>query len=174
MCTTMKYIRLVLISIVVLFLLLVFLFALFPSHIRISRVIMVHSSVTRVAQVVGDLADWEHWNQFVILSGPSALSLSNPAVGQGATLKTAQLTVSITQIQKDTVTTSWDPSNGQHFSSGFAFLQTGDSNTVVEWYFDFYSKWYPWEKLGIMFYDRQMGPLMEKSLVDLKTYTENH
>jgi hypothetical protein len=169
----MKYLKLVIISIVVLFMVLVFLFALFPNHIRISRVINISSSAKRVSQVVGDMADWGQWNQFVKLSNGSGASLSNPSAGQGAYLKTAQLTISIVQDQVDTVATRWEPANGQKFTGGFAMLQTSDSNTVVEWYFDFYSKWYPWEKLGIMFYDKQMGPLMEKSLVDLKTYTEN-
>jgi len=45
---------------------------------------------------------------------------------------------------------------------------------IVEWYFNFHFRWYPWEKLGSMYYDKQLGPLMEKSLINLKSYIENH
>ena len=36
----------------------------------------------------------------------------------------------------------------------------------------FHVKWYPWEKLASMFYDKQLGPMMEKSLVNLRNELE--
>ncbi len=61
----------------------------------------------------------------------------------------------------------------QQFNGGFNIADAEDQNTVVEWYFNFHFKWYPWEKLGSMFYDKQLGQVMEKSLINLKNYTEN-
>ena len=43
-------------------------------------------------------------------------------------------------------------------------MRTGQ--TIVEWTLHFHMQWYPWEKLASMFYDKQLGPLMEKSLIE--------
>jgi hypothetical protein len=40
--------------------------------------------------------------------------------------------------------------------------------TVVQWYFDFRLKWYPWEKFGSIVFDQQLGPSMESSLENLR------
>ena len=47
-----------------------------------------------------------------------------------------------------------------------------DESVTLQWYFDFHFHWYPWEKLGALFYDKRFGFVMEKSLVELKTYVE--
>lgn len=46
------------------------------------------------------------------------------------------------------------------------------SVTVVQWYFDFTFKWYPWEKFSSIIYDKQLGPQMEQSLLNLKRLLE--
>jgi hypothetical protein len=44
-----------------------------------------------------------------------------------------------------------------------------DSVTVVQLYYDFHIKWYnPFQKLGSIVYDKQLGPVMEKYLLQLK------
>lgn len=45
--------------------------------------------------------------------------------------------------------------------------------TVVQWYFDFKLNWYPWEKFGSITFDQQFGPVMERSLNNLKKLVEN-
>jgi hypothetical protein len=51
-------------------------------------------------------------------------------------------------------------------------LRTG--TITVQWYFDFYLKWEPWEKFSSIVYDKQLGPVMEESLIKLKTLTESN
>lgn len=44
-----------------------------------------------------------------------------------------------------------------------------DTVAAVQLYSDFHIKWYyPWQKLGSIIYDKQLGPVMEKYLFDLK------
>lgn len=47
-----------------------------------------------------------------------------------------------------------------------------DSVTVVQLYYDFYIKWYhPFQKLGSIVYDKELGPVMEQYLQQLKQKT---
>lgn len=48
-----------------------------------------------------------------------------------------------------------------------------DTVSTVQLYYDFHLKWYPWQKLGSIIYDKQLGPVMEKYLADLKKKLEN-
>jgi hypothetical protein len=169
----MRFLKLVLISILVLFIVITFVFSLFPSHIRISRVVNIHSSKEKIAQVISDLKTWKDWNEFFNDSS-SGNSLSTPSIGKGASAASRSLRVTILNAGKDSITTSWTPKDKQPFSGGFNIVQTDSDNVVVEWYFNFHFRWYPWEKLGSMYYDKQLGPLMEKSLSGLKNYLENH
>ncbi|HJU46008.1 MAG TPA: hypothetical protein VJ647_04445 [Chitinophagaceae bacterium] len=44
-----------------------------------------------------------------------------------------------------------------------------DSVTAVQLYYDFHIKWYnPVQKLGSIVYDKQLGPVMEEYLLQLK------
>ncbi len=47
-----------------------------------------------------------------------------------------------------------------------------DTLATVQLYYDFYLKWYPWEKLESIVYDKQLGPVMEKELAELKEAVE--
>ena len=49
----------------------------------------------------------------------------------------------------------------------------GAGEYVVQWNFDFDFKWYPWEKMSSIFYDKQLGPIMERSLLQLKKQSEH-
>ena len=45
--------------------------------------------------------------------------------------------------------------------------------TIVQWYFDFRLRWYPWEKFGSITFDKQFGTSMESSLNNLKKVITN-
>lgn len=47
-----------------------------------------------------------------------------------------------------------------------------DTITAVQLYYDFHLKWYPWQKLGSIVYDKQLGPDMEKKLARIKELSE--
>lgn len=50
-----------------------------------------------------------------------------------------------------------------------------DSVTAVQLYYDFHIKWYnPFQKLGSIVYDKQLGPVMEKYLLHLKQKTDRY
>lgn len=168
----MRFIRLVFISIIVLGIALIFVFSLFPSHIRISRVINIPASKEKIAHTINDLQTWDEWNE--LTSHLSSKRLSNPTSGPGAFIESGEMRVMITASTTDSIATNWQENKKKQFTGGFNIIQIQDGPVTVEWYFDFHFRWYPWEKLGSMFYDKQLGPLMEKSLANLKSYIGNH
>jgi Polyketide cyclase / dehydrase and lipid transport len=170
----MRIVKLVLISAVVLFAATTFVFILFPSHIRISRVINMNSSREKIVAAICDFKTWEQWNRFIRDSGSGNISISSPSFGKNAFLVSRQIRVAITECMPDTVTTYWQHGNGKKFEGVFHLLANQPGNTTVQWYFDFSFNWYPWEKLGSMFYDKQIGPVMEESLLNLKHLIENN
>lgn len=168
----MKIIRLFLISAIVLFGILTFVFALFPSDIRISRVAQFDVTSAKIDSVINELATWDGWNQFVRDSLLSGKQVSNPSAGKGAYIQFEQFRLTITGSSPDSVSTEWTKTNAKPFRGSFLIVPTDPGHTAVQWYFDFHFRWYPWEKMGAMFYDKQLGPMMEKSLENLKEYVE--
>ncbi|MBN9380079.1 MAG: hypothetical protein J0H74_04910 [Chitinophagaceae bacterium] len=167
-----RIIKFLFISDVVLFGVLTALSLLFPSQLRMSRAINVAASRERIRGAVEDLHRWEEWNTFIRTTPLTGKTFSSPASGKGAFLHSDQLALEITGSAPDSVALDWRLSSGKHFKGGYNILgNEGDSITIQSW-FDFHFRWYPWEKLGILVYDKQFGPLMEESLMDLKHYLE--
>ena len=69
------------------------------------------------------------------------------------------------------IRTSWERVGQDKIISGIGITQAGNS-TIVQWYFDFKVKWYPWEKFGSIVFDKELGPPMEQSLEQLKKLCE--
>ena len=166
----MRIFKLILISIIMLCIAVIFVFSLFPSNIRISRVIDIHASKEKIFGVINDINTWKNWNEFVKEANLDNISV--PSNGKGAYIESSGMRVSITASSVDSVKTQWVQKDKHQFDGGYNLVQTNDV-VVVEWYFNFHFRWYPWEKLGSMFYDKHLGPVMEKSLVNLKNLTEN-
>ena len=147
----MRFFKLAIISLIVLFLVITALSALIPSHVRISRAIDIQSSQSP-NKYVSDLSKWKDWNKFV-QPNDSALAIE------------------LVRATNDSVITTWQQGSGRKFESTFIFLK-GQNYTTVQWYFDFHLKWYPWEKFQSIIYDKEMGPEMESSLTELKRIIE--
>ena len=168
----MRIIKLLFISAIVLFGVLTALSLLFPSRLRVSRAINIAASREKIHAAVGDLRHWEDWNTFIRSTPLTGKTYSALTSGKGAFLHSDQLALTLTSTAPDSVTLDWRLSNGKHFVGGYNILQTGSDSITVQSWFDFHFRWYPWEKLGILVYDKQFGPLMEKSLAELKQYVE--
>jgi len=147
----MRFFKLAFISLIILFLVLLGLSALIPSHVRISRAIDIQTSQSP-QQFVADFSKWKQWNKFVQHNDTS-------------------LSIQIVSVTADSVASKWRQGNGKEFESRFVFLK-GPNHTTVQWYFDFHLRWYPWEKFQSIIYDKEMGPPMEQSLSKLKQITE--
>ena len=159
----MKLIKLFIISVVVLSLLLTAFSSLLPSKVRISRAIDIADSSGIVLSKIKDLKQWELWNEYV-----KALPIKEVTANS---IQSNELAIIITHTDDLTVHTSWRQPNGKTFPGVFNLVPHA-SVTTVQWYFEFTIKWYPWEKFGSIIYDKQLGPQMEKSLLNLNQLLE--
>lgn len=144
----MKIFKLILISAVAFFLLMLAFSLLIPSRVRISRAVDIQTSRQELMPLVTATAGWEKWN-----------SLAKP--GAGGELAITKVTDSLVLARFET--------KGHHIENGLAIYEIKPGTLTVQWYMDFYLSWYPWEKFGSILYDKQFGPVMEADLKQLKT-----
>jgi len=169
----MRYIRFFIISLTSIFLVLTGLSLLFPSHLRVSRVVNVAAPRDRVLAAVGDLRAWSEWNEFVRSTPLTHRTWSVPSAGPGAQMLLNHMTTTETAADIDGITLEWDLKGGRRYAGGIAVGKVNPDSLTVQWWFELNLRWYPWEKLGVFVYDRKLGPVMEESLDSLKRYVEN-
>lgn len=168
----MRFIKLFLISIVALFLVITALAAFFPAHLRLSRAVDISAPKDSVYKDINDFKNWDKWNQFIINAPLTNKKMSTPSFGDGAFITSDQLKIIIDKSTADSVTMLWDQSKGKHFSGGYNLFALRAGTTTVQFYFDFYFRWYPWEKFSSLLYEREIGTVMEASLAKLKEISE--
>lgn len=169
----MRFIRFLILSLLVLFVVSTLLSLLFPSSLRVMRVINVAASRDKTLAAVSDLRTWTQWNTFVQSPQITKKTWSNFTSGAGAWMHSDQFTIRETSADTAGIGLNWDLTGGKQYAGGISVFQTFADSVTVEWWFDLHFRWYPWEKLGVFVYDRKLGPAMEESLTGLKQYVEN-
>ena len=163
----MRLLKLFGVSILIFGILILGLSVLFPSHVRISRAINIGAPMQKVQQELGDIRKWQYWNDMT-----TQKDLTNKKFFDSS-FASDQMRVKLISVSPDRVLTRWNRNENEAINSGFQLVRAEDS-TVVQWYFDFRLKWYPWEKFGSIIFDKQLGPPMESSLTRLKKFIENN
>jgi hypothetical protein len=162
--------RLVIGSIVILSLIVLFLFALFPSTVSVTRMVQINSSEDKILNKISDLRTWKSWNEFVNFPVAKNSPLTKPDSTWANYLRVGGNVISLSGVDRDHVYTVWRRDN--RMFTGQFMIDAKNGPPIVIWTLNFNIKWYPWEKLASMFYDKQLGPLMEKSLVQLRNELE--
>jgi hypothetical protein len=161
--------RLILASLIIFSLVILFLFALFPSDISISRLTQINSTQEVIRSKIVDLRQWKTWNEMYL----SQLSDSGKSYRVDSNyISLGNASIKLLNAGKDSILTRWR--NGNRDFTGTYILTKMNGGIVLEWSLHFHLKWYPWEKLASMFYDKQLGTLMENSLSKLKMEVEAH
>ncbi len=163
----MKYIKLALISFVLLFLLLLAITAFIPSVVRVSRAVNISAKQQDIYPLLYNLDNWKKWNAFVADSALKQPVTSESKIVDGGT----GLVIHRTGFTDSTINTLWER-KGKEIHSGYNIIGGQGDVIVVQWYFDIRLKWYPWEKISSIVFDKQLGPLMDKSLNNLKIEVE--
>ena len=171
----MRYIRLGFISAVIMGIALMGVSLLLPSEIMVAKVLNIAAKKDSLYNQINDLTNWEQWNQFTTNKALTHKIFSNPSFGKGASMKTDQLIVSITESNPDHIKTNWSQTNAKSFEGGFNLYQQTKDSVSVQWYLKFQFKWYSLSKFTSFFYENQFGPVIESSLLNLKRLAEtNH
>lgn len=145
----MRFIKLAIISFIVIFIILFLISLMIPSTVRTSRAINIEAGKNEIYPLLADTSNWHKWNE-----------LKNELI------KVKTLASDSTLIKSD-----W--SYGTRTIHSFYRLERLGDITVVQWYFEFPLKWYPWEKFGSITFEKQFGPPMEQSLINLKNLVTN-
>jgi hypothetical protein len=164
----MRFIKLGIISVVVITVVLFAISFSLPQHVRISRAINIEAPADSIMPYLKDLEKWIIWNSVLKDSSIKTIKFGKESI------QTDKFSIySIASVRRNWAGTRWVEPGGREFQSSFE-LTPGKEFTAVQWYFDFYFKWYrPWEKFGSIIYDKRMGPSLEQSLVQLKALVES-
>ncbi|HNP22279.1 MAG TPA: SRPBCC family protein [Panacibacter sp.] len=165
----MRFLKLAVVSFLVLFGLTTAIGLLFPSTVKVSRAVNISAPVDSVYKYLEDVKYWKLWMAGADTGTISFLSAKTAGKGTVATVGTGQVT--IVNTTKDSILTEWKSQQGNIQQSAFIVLQSG-STTTVEWYFQQLIGWYPWERFGSLANDKLLGPVMEESFDKLKKVLE--
>lgn len=157
---------------IILFGVVIFLFALFPADMSVSRLIRINAPKDSVWKEVADLRSWTKWNELIQLRSRAESGNINAGQGDSDRINSIDLKVYLLRKTADSVITKWEGGSAKSFLGNYIFTEE-HGGVVVQWDLKFHLHWYPWEKLASMYYDKELGPLMEHSLVNLRNLMEN-
>jgi hypothetical protein len=163
----MRFVKLAIISAVVLFTIIYLFSLMIPSTVRISRAVNISVTKDSLLPAITDLRQWRLWNEMV-----EGEDLTNKQFTENL-ITSDQQKVTRKALIGDTLYTDWQQGNARVLHSGFTFTEA-NGQLVLQWYFDIKLNWYPWEKFGSIVFDKQLGPSMEKSLGNLKKLLEKN
>jgi hypothetical protein len=138
-----------------------------PGHVMTSKWIKVPQQKDSVIKQISDLSTWKEWNG--LLKGATEIEVRDSLL-QWKTPNGHSNTIKLESVQPNGVSTPISLNNGDYFRSGFSVEKRDADSVQVVWYVIEDLKWYPWEKFYGMMAADMKGPLMQKSLEDLKTY----
>ena len=145
----MRVIKLAIISVIVIFIILLLISLMIPSTVRTSRAINIEAPKSIVYSMLADTVNWNKWNE----------------------LKNDKIHIRLLPSDSNLLKTDW--SYGDRTIHSFYRIEVLGDVVVVQWYFEFPLKWYPWEKFGSITFEKQFGPPMETSLLKLKNLVTN-
>jgi hypothetical protein len=154
-----RIVKLLLLSLCFLFIASLAVSILIPSHIRISKAININGNKDSVYKWIIDSNYWKYWNPAFIIDSDNK-HLTYPSIISRSTTDSSILL----KLQQN---------NRQAVLNGWLFYKGFPGSFTVQWYMDFHLKWYPWQKLGSLFYENTYGLFMENGLNNLKKKAEN-
>ncbi|NCI45969.1 SRPBCC family protein [Sediminibacterium soli] len=158
----MRFLRLILISIALLFIIATLIGALLPSVVLVSRAVNITAPRDSVLPYVKDIHGWKHWIEG--MDGPS-VHIQSPVQAQ-----LGNTAVTILSVTDSTVVADWLPAKGAPQTATMRLISSADKKiTVVQWQFEQKLHWYPWERLGSMMNDKILGTMMERNLGKLNS-----
>ena len=163
--------KLIIASLIVFALIILFLFALFPADISVTRTMAFNQSANRISNKIADLRSWKNWNELIMGGSGNGVSKDQSDKTDSNYLRYGGVTVERIKSCQDTIKTRWRHEK-KSFDGNFVLTEM-NGQVVLQWTLQFHLKWYPWEKMAAMFYDKQLGPLMENSLIRLRKELES-
>ena len=165
----MRFIKLLLISGLLLFVLITAISLLIPFNVRISRATNIHAPTEKIWEQVDDMNKWKDWNPFFSSLPTGAIRVSDTSGGNMTSMEVSGTMVQWREQKADERIAVMQRKNGKPMINGWKCIQhPGSDSTTLQWYMDFQLRWYPWEKFSSLVFDRSYGPKMEQGLNNIK------
>ncbi len=165
----MRFLKLAIISVIVIFIILTAMSSLLPSQILVSRAVDIKGSSNKIKENLFQLKQWQYW--MTDAQGNKTQHLydaKKDVVTIGPTV------ITVASKNDSTLVTEWSAANIMKGSFRIIDHHTPDSLITVQWQMEQDVKWYPWEKFASITKDELWGGSMEKSLENLKLLVESH
>ena len=147
----MKYIKFLVLNIIVFGVLFTLISLLFPSVIQTSKTINIGGGENKILNKLSDVTSWKKWNMF-----SQTDSSTNTTVVADST----------------TVVTKWEYNRGRKLHCEIAIYRSTTDSIPVSFTITEKLKWYPWEKFRALVSDKAMSNAVELSLDNLKKQIE--
>ena len=153
----MRFIKLAFISFVFLFAVVTAISLIIPSHIRLSKVVMLRPQQDSIFSLIKNKAQWPRWH-------PSFTNNTNKEI-------LSQIKTELASETDSTLQMKWIQPGKKPLNMNWQLIREGGQATL-QWSIDFYQKWYPWQKIASLFYEGNYGVMMEQGLANIKTIVE--
>jgi hypothetical protein len=165
--------RLLLLSVIILFLIVTAISLLLPSHVRISRAANIHANADDIWLLVDDLHSWKEWNPFFSQVPASEIQFIDAKDDKPAAMKLEGTLIQLKEKKPDERIYVMDTKGKKSVINGWKFISNsvGDSSTL-QWYIDFNLRWYPWEKFASLLFEKSYGARIEEGLRNIKKTVE--
>lgn len=161
----MRIAKLGLISLVVFFVLITVIGALFPSVILVSRAVNINKPVDSVTAYVGDFNKWNEWMEGAKTDDLKVFVKDSAHAVFGTTIITLQ------SRQNNTWTFNWKQGSVTQMST--ISVTPNTNGCMVQWEYQQQLAWYPWVKFASMMNDKIIQESLEKNLANLKQIAEH-
>ena len=152
----MRVIKLFLISVIFLFIAVTAVSLLIPSRVTISKAINIHGEKESIFSLIRDRNQWNKWHP--AFKSNSAVQAFDSIHIVSQTENDSEIVMSLQQADKDAVINGWK-------------IYNSPDSLTLQWYMKFDLKWYPWKKLGSLFYENTYGVMMQEGLENIKANT---
>ncbi len=160
----MRQVKVIVLSTLILFSLILLFSLMIPSHSKVSRAINVVGKKDVLLNELNQLQNWKNWHPLLKNKKLDSTLNNNEININNAKFKISSTTdSSINFIAKN--------KEGEEMTSTILILDFKDS-CIVNWFSTIDVNWYPWEKFRTIFFDNILGPTLDSSLVSFKNYME--
>jgi hypothetical protein len=165
----MRFLRLVIISLVFFSLIITVISLFIPSHVTISRVVHINNSREAVMDELSDPARWKDWYP----SAQSAELYYENGTTRGLILDDIKKRyIVLVDVKGNEVVAAYVLPNRKVKTGWQVAPSVGYTVVTVQWYMEFHLRWYPWEKFSSFMFERVYGPQLQQGLDNLKSVLE--
>ena len=156
----MRLLKLAFISLLFLFVIVTGISLLIPSHIRLAKVITIRPERDSIFALIKNKDQWTRWH-------PSFLNGTNAAM-------LSKITTTIVSEKDSVLLMQWHQKGKKTLDMGWQLSRSNNIDpATLQWFMDFQTSWYPWQKIGSLFYENNYGAMMEQGLLNIKKEIEN-